>query len=63
MGVNNSNTMSGMRLIFFFFLWKSSKFNAESENEIKIPKNIFSFGYNCILTGSGKLSSLVREYL
>ena len=48
-----------MRLIF---VSKCSKFKAESKNEIKILENVFSFEDNCILTGSGNLSGLVREY-
>ena len=47
---------------FFFFFSKCSKFDAESKNAMKIVENVFSFEDNCILTGSGKLFALVREY-
>ena len=47
---------------FFGFFWKCSKFNGKSKNTIKIGENVFCFEDNCILTGSGKLSSLVQEY-
>ena len=57
--VNNSRNMWAMRIIFCS---KSSKFNAESKNAIKIQENVFSFEYNCFLTGSDKLSAIVGEY-
>ena len=49
--------------LIFVLKKKCSKFNAESKNSIKIAENVSSFEDNCILTGSGKLSALVREYL
>ena len=51
-----------MRLIFVSFS-KCSKFHAKSKDAIKISENVFSFEDNCIVTGSGKLSALVREYM
>ena len=53
--------MWAMMLIFFFFS-KCSKCNAELKNAIKIEENVFSFEDSSILTGSGKLTALVREY-
>ena len=40
----------------------TAKFNADSENAIKNGENVSNFSDNCIWTGSGKLSVLLREY-
>ena len=48
-----------MRLIFCL---KCSKFNVDSKNAIKNQEKVISFTDNCIGTGSGKLSDLLRQY-
>ena len=45
----------------FFFISKSSKFNADSKNVIKNRENVASVSDNSIWTGSGNLSLLLRE--
>ena len=59
MGVNNFGNTGSMKLILFL---KFSKFNEDSKNAIHNPENSSDFSENCIGSGSGKLSVLLREY-
>ena len=45
----------------FFFL-KSSKFNVDSKNAIKLLQHVFGVLDNCIWIGSGKFCLLLQEY-
>ena len=45
----------------FNFFSKYSKFNVNSKNVIKKPKNVFDFLDICICIGNGTLSVLVWE--
>ena len=48
-----------MRVIF---LWKCSKFNADSKNAEKNSEKVFCFWYKCIWIVCIHLSLLIREY-
>ena len=45
------------------FVWKCSKFNADSENADKNSEKVFCFLDKCIWIVSIQLSLLIREYL
>ena len=61
--VNNFRNTQDMRLIFFFFFSKCSKFKVDSQYAMKMQQNNFGFSDNCIWIDRGKFSLLLREYL